>query len=56
MEWLPIPVFLPGESDGQMSLEHYSPYSHKEMDTTEWLNFHKDLVKSQITCIKSLSI
>ena len=27
--------FLPGESYGQMSLEGYSPYSHKESDMTE---------------------
>ena len=28
-------VFLPGESDGQRSLEGYSPYSCKELDMTE---------------------
>ena len=33
---LPIPVFLPGEFHGQMSLVGYSPCSHKEStDTTE---------------------
>ena len=36
-EWLPTPVFLPGESFGQRSLVGYSPRGHKESDTTEWL-------------------
>ena len=31
----PTPIFLPGESHGQRSLEGYSPYGHKELDTTE---------------------
>ena len=30
----PTPVFLSGESHGQMSLEGYSPWGHKESDTT----------------------
>ena len=33
--WQPTPVFLPGESHGQRSLAGYSPWSHKELDTTE---------------------
>ena len=36
-EWLPTPVFLPGESHGQRSVEGYSPPGHKKSDTTEWL-------------------
>ena len=36
-EWLPIPVFLPEESHGQKSLMGYSPWGHKESDTTERL-------------------
>ena len=36
-EWLSIPVFLPGEFHGQRSLVGYSPWSHKELDTTEQL-------------------
>ena len=31
----PTPVFLPGEPHGQRSLVGYSPWSHKESDTTE---------------------
>ena len=33
--WLLTPVFLPGESYGQRSLTGYSPWGHKELDTTE---------------------
>ena len=36
-EWLPTPVFLPGESYGQRSLGGYSPWGLKESDTTEQL-------------------
>ena len=31
----PTPVFLPGESHGQRSLAGYSPWGHKESNTTE---------------------
>ena len=31
-EWLPILVFLPGESHGQRSLAGYGPQGHKELD------------------------
>ena len=34
-EWLPTPVFLPGEFHGQRSLQGYSPWSRTESDTTE---------------------
>ena len=33
--WQPSPVSLPGESHGQRSLAGYSPWGHKESDTTE---------------------
>ena len=33
--WQPTPVFLPGAFHGQRSLEGYSPWGHKEPDTTE---------------------
>ena len=36
-EGQPTPVFLPGESHGQKSLAGYSPWGHKESDTTEGL-------------------
>ena len=34
-EWRPPPVFLPGEFQGQRSLASYSPWSCRELDTTE---------------------
>ena len=39
-EWLPTPVFLPGECHGQRSLMGYSPWGHKESDMTEQLIYH----------------
>ena len=33
-EWLPTPVFLPGEFHGDF-LAGYSPWTHKELDITE---------------------
>ena len=37
-EWQPTPVFLLGKSYGQRSLMGYSPWSHKELGTTEQLS------------------
>ena len=34
-QWQPTPVFFPGESHGQRSLEGYSPQGSKELDMTE---------------------
>ena len=34
-EWPPTPVFLPGESHGQRSLEGYSPWGRGKSDTIE---------------------
>ena len=31
-KWQPTPVFLPGKSRGQRSLEGYSPWDHEELD------------------------
>ena len=39
-EWQPSPLFLPGKSHGQRSLVGYSPWGHKESDTTEQLSMH----------------
>ena len=33
-KWLPTPVVLPGEFQGQRSLAGYSLWGHKELDTT----------------------
>ena len=34
-KWQPTPAFLPGKSHGWRSLVGYSPWGHKESDTTE---------------------
>ena len=34
-KWLPIPVFLPGESQGLRSLSGYSPWGRIDSDTSE---------------------
>ena len=59
-KWQPTPVFLNGKSHGWRSLAGYSPWGHKESDTTERLHFNsswkryniKDVV---ITCINKCS-
>ena len=43
-EWLPTPVFLPGEFWGQRGLMGHSPWGCKESDTTEQLTFHYSCV------------
>ena len=35
---IPTPVFRPGEFHGQRSKAGYSPWGHKELDTTERLS------------------
>ena len=37
-DWLPTPVFFPGEFHGQRSPEGYSPWGYQESDMTEQLN------------------
>ena len=37
--WHPTPVLLPGKPHGRRSREGYSPWGHKESDTTERLHF-----------------
>ena len=34
-KWQPTPVFLPGKSHQQRSLEGYSPWGHKESEASE---------------------
>ena len=52
-KWQPTPVFLPGESHGQRSLVGYSPWDHKELDTTEQLTFHFHFIL--VLIVESLS-
>ena len=38
-KWQPDPVFWPGEFHGQRSVAGYSPWGHRESDTTEQLTY-----------------
>ena len=38
-KWQPTPVFLPGKFHGLRSLVGYSPWGHKESDTTKQLHW-----------------
>ena len=49
-KWQRTPVFLPGKSHGQRTLVGYSPWGHKESDTTERLHIH-----SFISSVQSFS-
>ena len=52
----PTPVLLPGESHGQRGLVGYSPWGHKESDTTEhthtqrWMRVKVKVVQSSTLC------
>ena len=50
-EWQPTPVFLPEESHGQRSLVGYSPWCHKESDTTERLNNSSNNIENKISIL-----
>ena len=41
-KWQPTPVLLPGKFLGRRSLVGYSPWGHRELDTTEQLHFTAD--------------
>ena len=39
-KWQPTPVFLPRNFQGQRNLAGYSPWDHRESDTTERAHTH----------------
>ena len=41
-EWLPTPVFLPGEFHEWRSLVGYNPWGCRESDITEQLSMHTE--------------
>ena len=49
-------VFLPGESHGQRSLMGYSPWGHKQLDTTEWHTLSLSKKRGQSTLFSPKSI
>ena len=57
-KWLPTPVFLPGELHGQRSRAGYSPWGHKESETTEQLTHthtDKKLTTTGFSALSNLS-
>ena len=48
-KWQPTPVFSPGKSQGQRSLEGYSPWGHKELDKLSNWTQHNN----KTTCVMS---
>ena len=48
-EWLPTLVLLPWEFHGQRSLEGYSPWGPKKLDTTEWLTIQNRIAAPTIS-------
>ena len=46
----PTPVFWPGESHGQRSLADYSPWGHKESDTTEAIEYECTQALEPLMC------
>ena len=49
-EWLPTPVFFPGEFHGQRSLGGYSRWGRKELDTAESLTRTMELSTFTVLC------
>ena len=45
-EWLPTPIFLPGEFHGQRRLVGYGSWTHKEPDTTKHLTLSLCLLRN----------
>ena len=50
-KWQPTPIFLPGKSHRWRSLVGYSPWGHKESDTTERLHFHFQEWKKDVVLV-----
>ena len=54
--WLSTPVFLPGKSHEQRSLESYSPWVQKELDTNEQLTHTHIYIHTHIHLHKHTSL
>ena len=58
-KWQPTAVFLPGKSHGQRSLEGYSPWGQKELDTTSQLkqqHWESQNLNPDLLIIRNLSL
>ena len=54
-QWQPTPVLLSGKSNGRRSLVGYSPWGHKESDTTQRLDFTslvRDVLNEELVIVK----
>ena len=49
-KWQPTPEILPEKSHGQRSLVGYSPWGHKELDTTDWAQRNSYCVYDSLNC------
>ena len=47
--WQPTPMFLPGDSQGQRRAAGCSPQDHKELDTTEAIEYTWGRIDSFVT-------
>ena len=54
-KWQPTPVFLPGESHGQRSLEGYSPLDCRESDMTEATQHARTCIGRRPICKLSIA-
>ena len=54
-KWQPTLVFLPGKSHGQRTLAGYSPWGHKESDTTVCKHTHTHTCAWYCTVLSALS-
>ena len=54
MKWQPTSVFLPEKSHGQRSIAGYSPWGHKESDTTGHMQAHGSSIFSFLRTLHGL--
>ena len=50
----PTPIFLPGKFHGQRNLVGYSPWGHKDLDTTKQLSMHHFVSKRKLWYIYTM--
>ena len=53
-KWQPTPVLLPGKFHGWRRLVGYSPWGHKESDTTELLHLHFYALEKEMATYSSV--
>ena len=53
-KWKPTPVFLLGKSHEQRSLEGYSLWGHKQLDTVEQLRMHAPIMNIEAKILNNI--